>query len=198
MSKSIVREGYNKAAENYSSDRNQFKNDKYLDKFIELLKQDTVLDIGCGSGVPIDKYLIDRGFKIIGIDISEKQIELAKKKVPEANYEVKDMSELKHEEYQVDGVVSTYAVFHTPREEHQELFNKINSFLPKGGIILVTMGAGEWEGTEDDFHGAKMWWSHYGPEKNREIVKNAGFEIILDEIDTGNNESHQIIIARKT
>lgn len=193
----LVRQGYNKAAEHYSSDRNEFENDKYLDKFIELLKSGTVLDIGCGAGIPIDKYLIDRGFKVIGIDISEKQIELAKKNLPEADYSVKDMSELKNGEYQVDGVVSTYAIFHTPREHHQELFNKINSFLPASGLILVTMGAGEYEGTEDDFHGATMWWSHYGPEKNREIVVNAGFEILLDEIDEGNNEKHQIIIAKK-
>lgn len=198
MINDLVKQGYNKAAENYSSKRDQFENNKYLEQLAKLLKPGvTVLDIGCGSGVPVDKYLVDKGFKVTGFDISEKQIELAKQNVPEASFEVKDMSGLKKGEYKVDAVVSFYAIFHTPREKHQELFKKINSFLPQGGYILVTMGAGEYEGTEEDFHGTKMWWSHYGHEKNKEIVENAGFKILLDEINTGGNERHQIIMALK-
>ncbi len=197
--KNLVREGYNKVAKKYSSNRDQFSNTKYLEKLASLLQPGaTVLDLGCGSGIPIDKFLIDKGFKVIGIDISEKQIELAKQNTPTAEFFVKDMSELKNGEFSVDAVVSFYAIFHTPREEHQELFKKINSFLPEGGLILVTMGSGEWEGEEDDFHGAKMWWSHYGAEKNREIIEKAGFEIILNEIDTSGGERHLFILARKT
>ncbi|OGE18583.1 hypothetical protein A3J19_01305 [Candidatus Daviesbacteria bacterium RIFCSPLOWO2_02_FULL_41_8] len=197
--KNLVREGYNKAAESYSSSRDQFSNTKYLEKLANLLQPGaTVLDLGCGSGVPIDKFLIDKGFEVIGIDISEIQIELAKQNIPNTEFFVKDMSELKNGEFSVDAAVSFYAIFHTPREEHQELFKKINSFLPEGGLILVTMGSGEWEGEEDDFHGAKMWWSHYGAEKNKEIIEKAGFEIILNEIDTSGGERHLFILARKT
>ena len=85
-------------------------------------------------------------------------IELAKKNVPQAFYEVKDMSQLRKEEYCVDGIVSFYAIFHTPREKHQELLKKFASFMPNGGALLITMGAGEWEGTEENFHGAKMFY----------------------------------------
>lgn len=194
----LVKFGYNKVAETYLSNRDQFSNNKYLEKLTELLKPGaTVLDIGCGSGVPVDKYLVDKGFKVIGIDFSEKQIELAKKNVPQAAFEVEDMMELKMDEYQVDAVVAFYAISHTPRETHQDLFNKINSFLPKGGLVLVTMGIGDYEGLEDDFHGVKMWWSHYGADKNIEIVKKAGFEILFSEIDDSGGESHLIILAKK-
>lgn len=194
----LVREGYNKVAKGYSAQRDLFKNDKYLAELIKLLKPDsTILDIGCGSGIPVDKYLIDKGFKVIGIDISDEQIKLAKQNIPECTLEVKNISDLKEGDYQVDAVVSFYTIFHTPREEHQELFKKINSFLPVGGLILVTMGSGEWEGTEEDFHGSKMWWSHYGTEKNKEIIKSAGFEILLDAIDTSGEERHLFILAKK-
>ena len=71
-----------------------------------------MLDIGCGPGIPVDRYLIDNGDKVIGLDISESQIELAKKNVPEATYEVKDISTLTMREYSVDAVVSFYVVFH--------------------------------------------------------------------------------------
>ena len=124
-------------------------------------------------------------------------IELAKKNVPEAEYMVADMTELKEGEYAVDAVVSFYAIFHTPRETHQGLLQKINSFLGKGSLLLITMGSYDWEGKEENFYGTEMFWSHYGPEINRKLVQNAGFEVFVDEIDGTGNERHQILLARK-
>ena len=107
-------------------------------------------------------------------------IELAKQNVPEAEYKVEDMTHLKNGEYKIDAVVSFYAIFHTPSETHQELLHKINSFLNQSGYLLITIGSSEWEGKEQDFHGAEMFWSHYDSRKNREMVEEAGFEIIVD------------------
>lgn len=197
MSKNIVKTGYNKIAKKYSTNRDQFKNNKYLEKLINLLDPGgRILDIGCGSGVPIDKYLVDHGFKVKGIDISEEQINLAKKNLPDCDFEVKDMTKLKNNEYKVDAVVSFYTIFHITRERHLDLLKKINTYLTKNGLLLITMGASEWEG-KDNFHGTEMWWSHYGVEKNKEIIEKAGFEIIFDEIDKSGGEKHLIILARK-
>jgi len=197
MTNDLVKQGYEKAADDYAAKRDQFKSLKYLEQFSQLVKKHgTILDVGCGAGKPVDEYLVQVGFGVNGIDIAPRMIELAERNVPGAFYEIKDMSELKNGEYCVDGVVSFYAIFHTPRVKHQEILNKFASFMPNGGYILITMGAGEWEGTEDDFHGARMFWSHFGAEKNAEFVENAGFEIILNEIDTSGEEKHQVIIAK--
>ncbi len=198
MNNDFVKKSYNKIAENYLSTRDQFKNNKYLEKLNKLLKQvSLILDLGCGAGKPVDEFFVKHGHKVIGLDISEKQIELAKKNLPNGEFKVEDMSELTNSEYLVDAVISFYAIFHIKRESHQELFNKINSFLPVGGLILVSMGSSNWEGTESDFHGIEMFWSHFDADKNKEIIKNAGFKILLDEIDTSNNEKHLIVIAQK-
>lgn len=197
MSKNLVRKGYDKIAFKYMLVRNQFVNTQYLEKLNSLLKPDSViLDLGCGAGRPIDRFFVNKGHKIIGIDISKEQIKLAKRNVPEARYVIKDISDLRKGEYQVDAVVSFYTILHTPRETHEELFRKIYSFLPEDGVILVTMASLEWEGIKD-FFGAEMYWSHYGPEKNREIIEKSGFEVMLDEIDTTGGEKHQVILARK-
>ncbi len=199
MANNLIRHAYNKIADKYLAGRHRFKNDKYLERLAALVSPDsTILDIGCGAGVPIDSFLISKGYKVIGIDISEKQIELAKKLVPKGYFEVKDMLNLKDREYQVDAVVSFYAIFHTPREFHGNILKKINSFLKKDGYILITMGGNKWEGKESNFFGTDMYWSHYGARKNRELIEKAGFRIILDEIDTTANEKHQIILGQKT
>lgn len=160
-----------------------------------LKKGGTILDVGCGAGKPVDESLVKHGFVVNGIDISERMIELAKKNVPQAFYEIKDMSLLKDSEYCVNGIVSFYAIFHTTREKHLELLKRFTSFMLNGGYILITMDAEAWEGSED-FHGAKMFWSHFGAEKNKVLVEEAGFEIILNEIDTSCGEKHQVIIAK--
>ena len=198
MSNKLVKDNYNKGAENYLAGRDKFKNTRYLEIFNELLpEQPTILDIGCGAGIPVDEYFISHGHKIIGIDISEEQIKLAKNAIPEGSFFVQDMSELKNAQYKVDAVVSFYAIFHTDRKRHKIIFSMIHSFLPKGGKILVTMGSSNYEGEEDDFFGMNMFWSQYDSGKNRKIIQDSGFKILLDEIDSNGRERHQIVIAEK-
>lgn len=193
-----VKAGYNVAAKNYSSEfRDQFKNEKHLAKLVAVLfPSSSILDVGCGAGKPIDSYLVSKGMIISGIDISEAQIELAKSYVPEANYEVRDMSELLDGEYQVDAVVSFYAIFHTPRENHADLLKKFKSFLKPNGYLLITMGASDWEGKEDNFCGSEMYWSHYGAEKNKELIEEAGFEVVFSEVDDAGGEKHLVVLAK--
>jgi len=194
----VVRRGYDAAAESYSAQRDPYENLEQLNRFEALLSPPaTVLDVGCGSGVPIDRHLTQRGYSVIGIDLSPKQIDLARSSVPEARFEVADMLELDPEQYRVDGIVSFYAIFHTPRERHGDLLATLATFLGPGGAMLITMGAGEYEGREQDFHGVEMYWSHFGPTRNLQLVEEAGFAVVSEEIQDRGRESHQVILARR-
>ena len=44
----------------------------YLNLILNTIKQGTVLDLGCGTGEPLAKFFIEKGFKIIGVDGSKK------------------------------------------------------------------------------------------------------------------------------
>jgi cyclopropane fatty-acyl-phospholipid synthase-like methyltransferase len=193
----LVQRGYDRAATTYLRERDQFKSHPYLEKLVALLSPGaTVLDLGCGAGRPVDAFLVKRGCSVVGIDLSRRQIELARRNIPAARYEVRSMAELVEGEYNAEAVVSFYAIFHTPRETHADLFRLINSFLPVGGPLLVTMGADAWEGTET-FCGVEMYWSHYGATENRAMVEAAGFRVLLDVIDTSGGERHQVLLATK-
>ena len=74
--KDIVRNTYNKIAQKYIDARGMFHSTKQVEKLLPLIPEGgTVLDIGCGPGIPVDRYLIDNGYNVIGLDISESQIE---------------------------------------------------------------------------------------------------------------------------
>lgn len=193
----LVRDAYNVCAADYSANRDIFTNQKYLDKLLTYLKVNSqILDVGCGAGIPVDDYFVLNGHNVTGVDISEKQIQLARKNVPEATYLIGDMSEMDFQKNSFDAIVSFYAVFHIPRQDHLELFKRIYSFLKDDGLFLATLGYEEWEGCED-FHGVTMRWSQYGMDKNLELLKQAGFEIITAEVDESGGERHFVVLAMK-
>ena len=75
----IVRDGYNRIAERYYRDRDIFVHGKELARFVSVLPRgSSLLDIGCGGGIPVGRYLIDHGFKLTGIDFSRRSIQYAK------------------------------------------------------------------------------------------------------------------------
>jgi len=79
-----IEESYDKMGEEYHRFRNNEKFKNELEKFTGLLPPSGhVLDAGCGVGKPVSEFIVKKGFKITGVDISSKMVELAKQNVPE-------------------------------------------------------------------------------------------------------------------
>jgi SAM-dependent methyltransferase len=197
----LVKQGYNTG--NYEKFYDREKNildlfDKLMcDELISRLnKNSKILDLGCGIGLPHDKYFVDNKMALTGIDISEKHIALAKKNVKSAKYIVGDFFS-KDVLGKFDAVISYFAIFHIPRTEHLKLFKRINSLLNKNGYILITLGAEEMKcDVNQDFVGAPMAWSSYSVEKNKQLVQEAGFDIIM-AVEDYRTERHLWILAKK-
>lgn len=198
MGRRIVQVNYDPIVSKYLASRDRLKSGKYVQLVLKYLpKKSTILDLGCGAGVPVDDIFIKAGHSVIGIDISKEQIKYARKNCKGGDFLVDDIMNLKVNEYQVEAVVSFYTLFHIPRNEQSKILKIIASYLPVGGILLVTMGDREFEGPHI-LHGKPMWSSQFGTVKNRKLVEAAGFKIIMDEIDTSGGERHQVILAEKT
>jgi ubiquinone/menaquinone biosynthesis C-methylase UbiE len=194
--RNLVKEGYDKIAEEYQADRHMFDHTKELQEFASLLpKNARVIDVGCGAGVPVAKCLVESGFTVVGIDFSEKMLRLARKNVPQATFIRKDMTRLDFADDSFDGLTAFYSIIHVPREKHSLLFRDFNRILKHNGIMLATMGPDEWEATEI-YYGIKMFWSQYSPQKSLQLVKDAGFEVIFDRILVRGKERHYWILAR--
>ncbi len=194
----LIRKAYNQTTKAYNQDRQHFRTQKYLTKFLELLPpQSEVLDLGCGAGTPIDDQIIKKGHLLTGIDFSASQLALARRDCPAGRYLQQDIALLKPFEFSTNAIICLYTLFHLQRETHGEWLKTISSFLPENGLLLISMGESDFEDWHD-FYGQQMWSSQFGPNKNRQLLAEAGFEILVDEIDRSNQEAHQIILARKT
>jgi ubiquinone/menaquinone biosynthesis C-methylase UbiE len=204
--KAIVEQGYDRMAERYleSKDAQDPVTVAALEEMSRLLPPGAaVLDLGCGPGVPVARWLSEHGYAVTGVDISARQLELARQQVPGATFVKSDMSALDFSPGTFDAVVSFYSIIHVPRGEQPALLGRVYRWLKPGGVFLATMATGSWEGTESDWEGwgAPMWWSHYGQEENLEMLRAAGFDITFAEARSGTfaggEESWLWVLARK-
>ena len=192
----LVRKGYNKIAKEYQANRHIFKNSKELEEFASSLSENAkILDVGCGAGVPVTKFLVECGFDVTGVDFSESMLKLARKNVPKAKFIKKDMTKMDFEDDSFDGLTAFYSVFHIPKEKHFFLFKSFHRILKDQGVMMICIGGDEWEGTAEYF-GTEMFWSHYSSEKSLQLVKDAEFQIIWDKHLVRGGEEQYWILAR--
>jgi SAM-dependent methyltransferase len=181
----IVREGFDALGERYLVWQLENEEDPrrpYLERFMnELPNGARVLDLGCGPGVPATRLLVER-FDLTGVDFSAAQVELARSRVPEARFIEADLCEVDFPRGAFDGVTSLFAVSHTPRAGHEGLFRRIAGWLRPGGLFLVNFRAGERNDLIYEWGGVRMYASNYDAETNRRLLRQTGFELIVDEI----------------
>ena len=184
-----------------SAELNQFEQE-FFNRLLQRLPPDpNILDLGSGTGIPYDKFLVDKGCRVTGVDLCQKHIAEAIKNVPEAVYLKGDFSRLELEEKSFDAIISLYAIFHLPRIEHPGLFQKLNRLLKSGGLIMVSLGTSDSEyGEEDDWCGARMAWSTYDPPTYEKMITGAGFTILKSAFEgqPGDEEYHFWVLAVKS
>ncbi|HLJ68652.1 MAG TPA: methyltransferase domain-containing protein [Chloroflexota bacterium] len=203
MSKEIVRTGYDAVADRYVATRRLHDKERSLlqDFAGRLPAGAAVLDTGCGAGVPVTQWLGQR-FHVTGVDISEEQIRLARRLVPQATFRREDMTALDLPDGIFDGICSFYAVIHIPRNEHRPLLASFHRLLKDRGLLLICMGAGDLPDDVEDFLGAPMYWSHYDAETNLRMTQEAGFEVLRSELvpdclDPEGVANHLFLLAQK-
>ena len=183
--KTIVEAGYDAIAERHLDWMGRIEGDpreRFLIEFSKLLPVGAlVLELGCGTGEPSTRLLAER-FSVIGVDISGAQLLLAEQHVPRARFVRTDMSNLPFPKSTFAGITAFYSISHLPRDEHGELFRRIGDWLEPGGFFLAALGTGgsiDWTG---EWLGVPMFFSSHDVETNRELLRSAGLEILLDEV----------------
>jgi len=161
-----------------------------------------VLDLGCGAGIPVARRLTEMGFSVLGIDGSSRQIALACKNEPHAEFRLADMVSVSFPIASFAAITAFYSITHVRRAEHAAMFKRIAKWLKPGGIFLASLGYRDTPGWTGEWLGTTMYFSHFDAETNITLVEEAGLVIrqreIIGEEESGKMTEFLWVVAQKT
>lgn len=149
LNKKQIKRLYRKRALNYDFTANLyyligFREQKYRHESVAMLnlKQgDTVLEIGCGTGLnfPILFKEIGNDGKVIGIDLTDKMLEQARNRVRKNKWDNFELINIDASEYvfegEVNAVISTFALTMIP--EYEKIIRNISRALEPGSRFVI-------------------------------------------------------------
>ena len=202
--KALVRRGYDRCAVAYADSRMAEAHPE-LDLLVERLEDGaSVLDIGCGAGVPVTRALAGR-LAVTGVDISSEMIRQAQANVPEASFVHGDVASLEFADASFEAAVAFYSIFHLPREEHADLLRRIRDWLKPGGYLMCTLTRYSEPAYTEEFYGQTMFWSNYSLQEYADILAGLGFTMLetstvghgYSENEDAPHEIHPLVFARR-
>ena len=184
----LVASGYDEIADTYAaleSEARPWPRSRWVSAVLErLAPRSAVLDLGCGSGLPVMRTIADAGHSLTGVDLSQQQLARARQNVPEAALVHKSIDDVAFPASTFDAVVSLYTIEHIRRELHSALLESIHRWLRDDGCLLLTCEVGDEPGRVGTWLGVPMYLSHYDADTMQQLVRRAGFNIIAAQEET--------------
>ena len=180
--KDIVERGYDRISaeyERWSEGATDHARERYAGVLLDGLPEGAaVLDLGSGSGELLTRRLAGR-FRVTGVELSSRMVELARRNVPEATFVRGDMASVEFPPESFDGVCAFYSLTHLPPEELPAVLRRVAAWLRPGGLFVASMGVTEDPGSvEDDWiAGIPMYFAARSAEKNERLVEGAGLRV---------------------
>ena len=171
---------------------NDLTDTPFIDKFLNKLKAGSkVLDVGSGPG-QFTKYMMGKGFEVVGVDYSKEMLSLARKMVPNGDFRFMDMRSLDFEDQSFDGLLAAYSLIHIPSEDIPETLDNFNRVLRSGGYIEIIAQRGKADKIVDEpfMPSEKMFFNFFTKERLTEFLEKAGFTIeYQEEMDSQDSDS---------
>lgn len=185
----------------------------WLDRFCEKLSNNAkVLDLGCGSGVPIARYLSKKGCAITGVDSSEVMLEMAQQnfsveKYPNHLWILGDMRTIQlndksdantdhNTDETFDGILAWDSFFHLTAEDQRQMFAQFQQFSKIGTMLMFTSGSSEGEAIGEMF-GEALYHASLSPDEYRELLAQPDFLVLEMVANDADCTGHTVWLAQK-
>jgi SAM-dependent methyltransferase len=136
-----------------------------------------VLDLGCGSGLPTARQLLNAGIEVVGVDESTVMLELAERQAPGGQYlhrDLRDIADLG----EFDAAVAFFSFIMLPRRDIPPLLSQLRSQLRGPALLELAMVLGDFDEFPIVFMGAPTSVTAYPPDELAHVVERAGFEVL--------------------
>ena len=149
----------------------------WLDRFCALIPPGgSVLDIGCGAGEPIARYVSEHGYAVTGIDSSPAMITKFRARLPGEQALVSDMRTLSLGQL-FHGILAWDSFFHLNHEDQRGMFPIFRAHAaPRAGLMFTSGPAyGEAIGR---LEGERLYHASFDAAEYRNLLEDAGFAVI--------------------
>jgi cyclopropane fatty-acyl-phospholipid synthase-like methyltransferase len=141
-----------------------------------------VLDLGCGTGLPTARQLADGGHEVVGVDLSARMLELARKNVPNAEFHQLDIADVRpggpHYLGRFDAVTAFFSILMLPRAEIPHTLRMVHDLLVPQGLFALSMVEADLDDFPIPFIGNTIRVTGYLREELDQLVEEAGFEVV--------------------
>jgi SAM-dependent methyltransferase len=157
-----IRTSYDLVADRYAAEIGEELHAKPLDRALldaiaELAGDGLLLDVGCGPG-HVTRYLVSRGSRAVGIDLSPAMCKIAgMASVPVA---VGDMVDLPVRVGVVAAIVSMYSVIHLEDAKRLAAYTEFARVLRPGGHALIAFHTSDADSAPGQARTMTDWWGH--------------------------------------
>jgi cyclopropane fatty-acyl-phospholipid synthase-like methyltransferase len=143
-----------------------------------------VIDLGCGSGVPITRVLVSEGLNVYGVDASPSLVVAFRHNLPEISVACESVQGSSFFNRTFDGVVAWGLLFLLLPEEQRRLIQKVAGFLVPGGRLLFTSCAEPvvWNDAMTGLESRSLGAAVY-----RKLLSEAGLCVTREYEDEGQN-----------
>jgi cyclopropane fatty-acyl-phospholipid synthase-like methyltransferase len=143
-----------------------------------------ILDIGCGTGIPVSKALVDEGMMVYGIDASPTLAQAFHQNFPTLPIACEAAEDSTFFDRQFDGIISWGLMFLLTEKSQIMLINKAAMALKTGGKFLftATYNANTWNDAMTEQSSISL-----GAEKYKELIAASGLSLIEEWADEGEN-----------
>lgn len=188
---------YSRRAADWDADRGRDLIERaWLDRFLaEIPVGGAVLDLGCGSGEPIARHLIEQGRAVTGVDAAPGLIDLCRARFPDQTWIVADMRGLDLGRT-FDGVIAWHSAFHLTPADQRALFAVHARHVAPGGVLMFTSGGDEGESVSD-WRGEPLYHGSLSAEGYRAALDAAGFDLLAHAPDDAGCGGATIWLARR-
>jgi SAM-dependent methyltransferase len=166
---------------------------RFLDAFaLRFARGSLLCDAGCGPSAQIGRYLFDKGMNVVGIDISDRCVEMAAASNPGMRFKREDLANMSFDREAVDGLIAYYSIIHTPKIFMGRIFGEFHRVLKPEGSLLVAVKAGADEGYIDEIVGisAQIYFAFFQEREIARYFEQAGF--VLDFLERRNPYDFEI------
>jgi cyclopropane fatty-acyl-phospholipid synthase-like methyltransferase len=179
---------YERHAQAYDRERGRSVQERsWLDRLLEFVPTGgTVLDLGCGAGEPIARYIIERGVQVFGVDASPSMIRRCRARFPESEWQVADMRELALGR-RFDAIVAWDSFFHLSMDDQRAMFPRFAAHARRGAPLLFTSGSAEGE-VVGSFCDEPLYHASLSPAEYERLLAANGFVVrsyVADDPECG-------------